>query len=177
LLNHEQAGGILSERRTTITRSWRPAGAPARRHDDFVEVAFAAPAPEPEPPAVDRGAIVQRLENWGRWCRSSDGALAAASMTGAICESMLRAAGGGEPRAAGAGPSINSDDAAQVGRAMVKVTFDQRRLLGRLYVDEARKGLIAAMLRIPPLEFDKHLAAAQDAIEAVLSASQNSNSK
>jgi len=167
----------LSDRRTTITRSWRPPGAPARRYDDFVEIASAAPAPEPEPPAMDRGAIVQRLENWSRWCRSSDGAMAAASMTGAICESMLRWAGGGEPRAASAGPAIDSNDAALVGRAMVRITLDQRQLLGRLYVDEARKGLIAAMLRIPPLEFDKHLAAAQDAIEAVLSASQNSNSK
>jgi len=90
---------------------------------------------------------------------------------------MLRAAGGGEPRASGAGPAIDSNDAALVGRAMVKVTFDQRRLLGLLYVDEERKGLIAAMLRIPPLEFDRHLAAAHDAIGIAVSVYQNSNSK
>lgn len=131
----------------------------------------------PAPPSVDRSEISARLENFGRWARSSDGGAGAACMTGAICESMLRAAGGGEPRASGAGPAIDSNDAALVGRAMVKLDFDHRRLLGRLYVDELRKGLIAAMLRIPPLEFDKHLGLAQDAIASILSTLQNSNSK
>jgi len=167
----------LTERRTTITRNWRPAGAPARRHDDFAEVAFVAPSPAPEPPAVDRSAIAERLENWGRWCRSSEGSTAAACMTGAICESMLRWAGGGEPRAAGVGPVIDSNDAALLGRAMVKLTLDHRRLLGLLYVDEKRKQFIGALLRIPPSDFDKQLCEAQDAIAAVLTVYQNSNSK
>lgn len=126
---------------------------------------------------MDRSAIAERLENWGRWCRSSDGAMAAASMTGAICESMLRWAGGGEPRTARTGPAIDSNDAALLGRAMVRLTLDQRRLLGLLYVDEKRKGFIAALLRILPREFDRHLAAAQDAISIAISVCQNSNSK
>lgn len=98
-------------------------------------------------------------------------------MTGAICESMLRAAGGGAPVASAASPAIDANDAVLVGRAMVKIAFDQRRLLGLLYVDEQRRGFIGALLRIPPREFDKYLAEAQDAIEAGLASLQGSNSK
>jgi hypothetical protein len=142
-----------------------------------VEVEFAPPVKSVEPPAVDRSAISQRLENWGRWAKSSEGSTGAACMTGAICDSLRKAAGAGEPTTSGSGPAINSDDAVMVGRAMVKITLDQRRLLGLLYVEDQRKAFIAALLRIQPLDFDRHLAAAQDAIELALSMYQNSDTK
>lgn len=166
----------MNDRRSTITLKWRPAGAPARHHDDFVEVPFAQPEAV-EPPPVDRSAIEARLLNWGRWAKSSDGPAGAACMTGAICESMRKAAGGGAASTGEPGATIDANDAVLVGRAMIKVTFDQRRLLGLLYVDEQRKGFIAALLRILPQEFDRYLADAQDAIDAAISSYQNSNSK
>ena len=59
----------MTDRRTTITRGWRPHGAPARRVDDFVE-AQAEPARQvPQPVTVrqvDRRHIGSRLENWAR---------------------------------------------------------------------------------------------------------------
>jgi hypothetical protein len=117
---------------------------------------------------VDRGDITLRLENWGRWAKSADGPFAAACMTGAICESLRRAAEGSAPSADAGVRFIDSSDAMLIGRAMVKVAFDERRLLGLLYVDAARKGYIAALLRFHPQDFDKRLAEAQDALQAVL---------
>jgi len=167
----------LNDRRSTITLNWRPMGTPARRRDDFAEVAFVAPAPAPQPPAVDRSAIEERLLNWGRWAKSADGPFAAACMTGAICDTMRKAAGLVEYSLNNSSQAIDTNDAALVGRAMVRIDFDQRRLLGLLYVEQERKGLIAAMLRIPPLEFDRHLVEAQDAIDAALLLCINANSK
>ena len=62
----------MTERRATITRSWRPP-APARRLDDFVEVA-AEPEQQPEPTRlVERRDIESRMQNWVRWCSTWGG--------------------------------------------------------------------------------------------------------
>lgn len=87
----------MTERRATITRSWRPPGAPARRVDDFQEVA-AEPEPAKPQPArqvevrEERRSIGRRLENWGMWANMDNrgGGSGADSMTGVICESMRR---------------------------------------------------------------------------------------
>lgn len=60
---------------------------------------------------------------------------------------------------------------------MVRVTFDHRRLLGLLYVDEQRESFIAALLRIPAKEFGRRLGMAHDEIAVAISLYQNSNSK
>jgi DNA-directed RNA polymerase specialized sigma24 family protein len=173
-------GGILIEQRKTITLNWRPAGTPARRVDDFAEVPYASAA-RPEPPAPapgpDRSGITQRCENWGRWAKSSEGPVAAACMTGAICESLRRAELGTAPTVMLGERAIDTADAVLVGRAMVRLSLDQRRILGLLYVDGQRKGFIAALVRFHPDDFDQRLAAAQDALSAALSVCQNSNSK
>lgn len=173
----------MIEQRKTITRNWRPHGAPARRIDDFAEVPC-APAPAPAPaahsapaPGVDRSGIANRLENWGRWAKSSEGPVAAACMTGAICESLRRAELGTASTVMPGERSIDTADAVLLGRAMVKLSLDQRRILGLLYVDGARKPYIAALVRFPTGDFEKRLAAAQDALANVLSLYQNSNSK
>lgn len=170
----------MIEQRKTISLNWRPAGTPARRVDDFAEVPYATAAVRPPPapaPGPDRSAIIQRLENWGRWAKSSEGPVAAACMTAAICESMRRAELGTASTATLGERGIDTADAVLVGRAMVKVTLDQRRILGLLYVDGARKPYIAALVRFHPDDFDQRLAAAQDALSAALSLYQNSNSK
>lgn len=66
--------------------------------------------------------------------------------------------------------SIDTNDAVLIGRAMVKLTLDQRRLLGLHYVDNQRSGYIAAMLRFPPLEYDRRMADAQSAVARVVGA-------
>lgn len=171
----------MIEQRKTISLNWRPAGTPARRVDDFAEVPYATPAARVEPPAPapgpDRSRITQRLENWGRWAKSSEGPVAAASMTGAICESLRRAELGTASIAVPGERAIDSADAVLVGRGMVKLTLDHRRILGLLYVDGARKPYIAAFVRVHPDDFEQHLTAAQDALSAALSMCQNSNSK
>jgi len=162
-------------RRSTITLNWRPAGAPARRRDDFVEVAFVQPEAV-EPPLVDRSDITARLENWGRWARSAGGS-GAASMTGSICDSMRNAAGQRATREGDRGPSINANDAASIGRAMTRLTLNQRRLLGLLYIDEHRPGFVAARLGIRLAEFERQQMEAMDAVDVILSSYQSSKRK
>lgn len=171
----------MIEQRKTISLNWRPAGMPARRVDDFAEVPYATavarPLPQAPAPGPDRSAITQRLENWGRWAKSSEGPVAAACMTGAICESLRRAELGTASTVMLGERAIDTADAVLVGRAMVRLNLDQRRILGLLYVEGQRKGFIAAMVRFHPDDFDQHLASAQDALLAALSLYQNSNSK
>ena len=171
----------MIEQRKTITLNWRPAGAPARRIDDFAEVPYATSPVRAEPPAPapgpDRSGIAQRLENWGKWAKSSEGPVAAASMTGAICESLRRAELGTASTASTGERAIDTADAVLIARAMVKLTLGHRRILGLLYVDCARRPYIAALVRFHPDDFEQHLAEAQDALTTALSLYQNSNSK
>lgn len=98
-------------------------------------------------------------------------------MTGAICESLRRAELGTASITIPGERAIDTADAVLVGRAMVRLSLDQRRILGLLYVDGARKPYIAALVRFHPDDFDKRLAAAQEALADALSLYQNSNSK
>lgn len=173
----------MTERRATITLNWRPAGEPARRIDDFAQVPYEPPHPTRAtdaanlPPAHGR-EIEPRLENWARWATSGEGPTAAACMTGAICETLRKAAQGITSTVDPTGRGIDTHDAVLIGRAMVRIGLDHRRLLGLFYVDRERKGYIAALMRFPPLEFDRRMIEAQEAIEAALSKSyQNSNSQ
>lgn len=126
----------------------------------------------------ERRSIESRLENWSRWATAGDGARAAACMTGAICEAMRKAQHGTATPTEYGVRSINTDDAVLVARAMVKVTFTNRRMLGLVYVDGQRRGYIAALLRFAHHEFDAKLAEAQADIAAVLAQPcKNSNSQ
>ncbi len=116
----------------------------------------------------ERRSIESRLENWSRWATAGDGARAAACMTGAICEAMRKAKDGCASATEYGVRAINTDDAVLVARAMVRVTFSHRRLLGLHYVDRQRRGFIAALLRFPPALFEGKLGEAQAAVEAVL---------
>lgn len=111
--------------------------------------------------------IDSRLQNWAAWATSSDGHRRAACITGAICDAMERANGAGAA-VSEQGRSIDSGDAYLVGRAMIKLTLDQRRLLGLHYVDGKRPGFIAAFLRFPPALFERKLGEAQAAVEVAL---------
>ena len=122
---------------------------------------------------TERRGIESRLENWARWATSGEqGPRGAACMTGAICAAMEKAKNGGIAVAGGdyVIRSIDTNDAVIIGRAMVRITLDQRRLLGLHYVDSQRSGYIAALLRFPPLEYDRRLADAQSAVARVVAA-------
>jgi DNA-directed RNA polymerase specialized sigma24 family protein len=113
--------------------------------------------------------IEDRLLNWARWCTSSDGGVAAACITGAICESLRKASLGVLPGGAGGHhPSIDTADAAEIGRGMVRLDLNQRRLLGLHYVDGQRSAYIAALLRFPRHDFEPRMERARQALEAAL---------
>ena len=123
----------------------------------------------------ERRGIESRLENWARWANSGDrGPRAAACMTGAICDAMEKAKNGGISVPGGdyVIRSIDTNDAVLIGRAMVRITLGQRRLLGMHYVDGQRAGYTAALLRFPPLEYDRRMADAQGAVERVIAPQQ-----
>lgn len=109
--------------------------------------------------------IGERLTNWGDWCNGST-SRPGLSQTGAICDQLRRAAVGiewdGVERR-----HVDEADAVLIGRAIVRVHMDYRRLLGLHYVDRVRPGLIAAMLRFSVREYEGRLSAAQAAIEGV----------
>lgn len=123
---------------------------------------------------TERRGIESRLENWGRWAKSSDGPRAAACMTGAICDAMQRAKHGTPSAHPGdyQTRSIDTHDAVLIGRAMVRLTLDQRRLLGLHYVDSQRAGYIAALLRFHPHDFDRRMVDAQSAVARVVGATE-----
>lgn len=130
---------------------------------------------------TERRSIESRLENWGRWAVAGDERTrAAACMTGAICEAMRKAHEGVLPATAGeyGQRAINSDDAVLVQRAVIRIAFTHRQLLGLHYVDGERKGWIAARLRFPLADYDRMMDAARADIAAVLALPcLNSNSK
>jgi DNA-directed RNA polymerase specialized sigma24 family protein len=73
---------------------------------------------------------------------------------------------------------IDSADALLVGRAMVKLTLSQRRLVGLHYVDGKSNGYIAAFLKFPTREFDHRMRRVQAELEAILAKThQNSDSQ
>lgn len=122
-----------------------------------------------------RRGIESRLENWARWAKSGEtGPRAAACMTGAICDAMYKAKHGvvSVPGGDYVIRSIDTNDAVLIGRAMVKLTLDQRRLLGLHYVDSQRAGYIAALLRFHPQDFDQRMAEAQKAVARVVGATE-----
>lgn len=171
----------MTERRT-ITLNWRPAGEPARRRDDFAEVPYTPPlvtrATDARSTASARSDIVPRLENWARWATSGEGPTAAACMTGAICETLRKAAEGIMPGQGADLRSIDTNDALLIGRSMVRLSLDQRKLLGLYYVDGSRKGYIAALMRFPPSMFDSRLLQAQEELHQVAARLyRNSNSQ
>jgi hypothetical protein len=175
----EPGAATVTERRTTITVGWRPSGAPARRFDDFNEAAPASPAilASPKPNGRrERRNIESRLENWAKWIEDDSQRPGMCSL-GRHLDRMEKAekgsaVGSGERR------KVDEVDGLLVARAMIRITFDQRRLLGLKFVDDKREPFIAALLRFHPRDFDSKFFEACTAIEAALEqVSLNSNSK
>lgn len=159
----------MTERRTTITRDWR-ASAPARRHDDFLEVAAESPVVE-QPPArlVERRSIGRRLENWGMWANlDSRGSRGGDCMTGVICESMRRHAVGELHPPAAVNDRIDMVDAERINVGITKVDEAHRWVLHWTYVVCAKPWAVAGACGFPSSEYGARLAAAQLAIESIV---------
>jgi len=168
----------LTERRTTITRTWRAPGAPARRQDDMVEIgpvprqdAGARPAPPaPGRPDSERREIGSRLENWARWATAAGYPTAAASQTGAICE-RLRKAEEGSAGASEERRQIDEADALLLEVGMRELETFDRLLLWWCYIDQARPEVVCRKLSIPrhpATEFVRLFRSAQSNIEQVI---------
>jgi hypothetical protein len=165
-------GRKLAERRDTITRAWRPKGAPARRPEDYIEVANVprlvqvpeAPIPQEARSPRDIGL---RLENWARWLTFIPGMRVNSSQTGAICE-RLRAAAEGDTSKSGERRVVDEADALRIERNMRYLTTQHRLLLWYCYLKQAHPGEVCRRLSIPQqpaAEFVAIFRAAQAAIE------------
>lgn len=116
---------------------------------------------------TERKDIGLRLENWARWCKAR-GAKGAACMTGAICESLRKAALGNVWSGTQVWESTDEPDAMAIHRALVRITYDQRNLLNWCYIEQARPEVVCRVCKIPikPIsEFISRFRAAQEAIE------------
>jgi hypothetical protein len=157
----------VTERRATITRTWRPAGAPARRIDDFLEVQA---EPEPAKPAperlVERRSIGRRLENWGIWANAGPSRSAGSDcMTGVICDAMRRHAVGELHPPSAVDTRIDMADAEAINRAITKIDELHRWVLHWTYVVCARPWGVAGACGFPTKEYGVRLGDAQAAIE------------
>lgn len=161
----------MTERRATITLGWRPQGAPARRVDDFQEVAF-APEPIQQPPArqEERRSIGRRLENWGMWANMDNrrGGGGADCMTGVICESMRRHAVGELHPPAPVNDRIDVPDAERINSGLAKIDEAYRWVLHWTYIVCAKPWGVAGACGFPTREYEQRLAQAQAAIESVV---------
>lgn len=158
----------MTERRAVITLGWRPQGAPARRRDDFVEVANAPALAQQQPePQVERRSIGRRLENWGMWAnaapsRGSGGNI----MTAVICENMRRHAVGELHPPAPVNDRIDVPDAERINASLARIAQEHRWILHWTYVVCAKPWGVAGACGFPTREYGVRLGDAQAAIEA-----------
>lgn len=113
---------------------------------------------------TEQKSIDERLCNWSRWAtgrvwRGAD------SITGAICESLRRAALGDVWSGHEVSDAVDSKDAVRIQLAMPRVTLPHRMLLSWHYIENARFEIAARKCAFHKCEFDQRLAAAQQAIE------------
>jgi hypothetical protein len=87
------------------------------------------------------------------------------SMTGAICESMRKAALGNVWSGHDQRDQVDEDDAVRIERGMRDLPVAQRLLLHWCYIEQARPEVVCRKLSIPKPEFVERFRAAQEAIE------------
>jgi hypothetical protein len=114
-------------------------------------------------------SIDDRLLNWARWA-TARGRRGADCMTGAICESLRRAALGDVWSGHEVRNQLDNDDAVLLERNMRKLIKPKRDLLKLYYVDGTRWQIICRRVRIRVDKelFGQRLCAAQNAIESVV---------
>lgn len=116
---------------------------------------------------TERKDIGTRLENWGRWCTARAGR-GADCMTGAICESMRKAALGNVWSGHDQRDATDEQDAVLIERGMRDLPDAQRLLLWWCYIKQQHPGYVARKLSFPVAEFVERFRAAQEAIEDIV---------
>lgn len=97
----------------------------------------------------ERKDIGLRLENWARWATSSVGARAADSMTGAICESLRKAALGNVWSGHEVREETDSVDAMAIERGMRYLIPEWRLLLWWCYIKQQAPEFICRKMGYP----------------------------
>lgn len=160
----------MTDRRTTISLTWRPAGAPARRQDDFAEVPYVRPQPQRRAAREhqDTGDIDQRLQNWGRWA-NADYRRINRTATAVFCDRLRREAGLQESHS-DERRQLDDEDAYRIELGLHSLRGTQKRILRLYYVDGRAWQAIMRVLQFPIRRelFDSLLAGAQVAIQSVI---------
>jgi hypothetical protein len=102
------------------------------------------------------------------WATSQNGRMPAACMTGAICESLRKAALGDVWSGHDIGPEVVDHDAIQIEGGMRYLPADQRLLLWWCYIKQQHPGYVARKMSFPVKEFVERFRAAQEAIEDIV---------
>lgn len=113
---------------------------------------------------TQRKDIGARLENWARWCHAG-GSRGADCMTGAVCESLRKAALGNVWSGHEISDRIDTKDAERIQLAMPKITQAQRWLLHWCYIKQEQPEKVARFCRFPVREFVARFREAQAAVE------------
>lgn len=113
---------------------------------------------------TERKDIGLRLEGWARWCMSTRKA-GADSMTGAICESMRKAALGNVWSGHDTRDLVDDADAVRIEKGMRLISDADRLLLWWCYIKQQHPGYVARQCTFPVREFVERFRAAQEAIE------------
>lgn len=116
---------------------------------------------------TERKDIGTRLENWGRWCTARAGR-GADCMTGAICESMRKAALGNVWSGHDQRDPLDDVDAVRIEQGMRLLTVADRLLLHWCYIEQARPEVVSRKLSFAVKEFVEKFRAAQEAIEDIV---------
>lgn len=112
-------------------------------------------------------SIGDRLENWARWATARAGR-GADCMTGAICESMRKAALGNVWSGHEVRDETDDQDAIAIERGMRDLPDAQRLLLWWCYIKQQHPGYVARKLSFPVREFVDRFREAQEAIEDIV---------
>jgi hypothetical protein len=166
----------MTERRTTITRIWRPVGEPARRVEDFAEIPHLTVWPAQAAPAAnqpDRREIGARLENWARWATECERDIGS-SPTARMIDRAKREAGIVEDRT-GERRDVDDHDALRLEQAMRHLTTQHRMLLWWCYIRQAQPEVVCRKMSIahrPATLFVDLFRQAQAAVESSLDKSK-----
>lgn len=160
----------MTDRRSTITLNWRPAGQSARRIDDFAEVPYTPRNATRRQERQDHTSspIHERLQNWARWANAKERHIAR-SATAAFCDRLKKEAGllesfSDERR------RMDDEDAYQIERGLFHLRATQKAILRYHYVEGRSWQPIMRVLQLPVRRelFESMLRTAQAALELMV---------
>lgn len=123
---------------------------------------------------TERKEIGWRLENWAKWA-TAHSARGADSMTGAICESMRKAAQGELGPAPRDDITRDDHDAVRIEIGMRKLLRFHRLLLHWCYIEQARPEIVCRKLSIPVRPASEFVAKFHEAQAAIEDAANDGN--